>query len=106
MRQRSDQGLAADELPEVGVQAPELLLNGEDAAGVVDRRLDLEPVADDARVAEQPLDVGRPEARDRAGVEACERAAVALALPQDRRPGEARLRAFSVSISNRCAVVV
>src|SRR5215210_4747191 len=47
-----DECLAFHEPPEVGVQAPELLLNGEDAARVADRRLDIEPVADDARVAE------------------------------------------------------
>src|SRR6185437_6363772 len=47
----------------------------------------------DAGVGHQPLDVGRPEPGDGLCVEAGEGAAVALALAQDGRPGEPRLRA-------------
>src|SRR5262245_32402544 len=47
---------------------------------VVDRRLDLAAVADDRRVAEEPVDVARPEPRDPPEVEAGEGAPERLAL--------------------------
>src|SRR5262245_60690724 len=82
--------LAVDEAPEVLAQALEL----EDAAGIVDGRLDLEPVADDAGIGEQALDLLVREAGDFRRVEAAERLAIALTLAQDRRPREAGLRAL------------
>ena len=36
---------------------------------IVDDRLDLEPVADDPRIGEQAVDIGRPERRDMVDVE-------------------------------------
>jgi hypothetical protein len=53
---------------------------------VRDRALDLQPVANDGAVAEQPLDVTLVEARDAFDVEVRERAPVALTLPENRRP--------------------
>src|SRR5207342_1303308 len=68
--------LAVDEAPEVVAQALEL----EDAFRIVHRRLDLEPVADDAGIGEEALDLGVREARNLAGVEVRERLSVAVAL--------------------------
>jgi hypothetical protein len=48
-------------------------------------------MADDARVAQQPLHVARAEARHLAEVEAAKRAAEILALGEDRAPAQARL---------------
>src|SRR5262249_18742731 len=59
-----------------------------------DRCLDLAAVADDARVREEPLDVRVAEACDRVGLETGEGGAEALALTQDRQPGETRLEAL------------
>src|SRR5690606_31526591 len=86
--------LAADEAPDVSIEAAELLLHGEEAAGVRDRGLDLLPVADDAGIGEQPLDRAAVEARDARRVEIGERAPVAVALAENRPPREARLRGF------------
>src|SRR4029453_19111067 len=83
-------GLATDEAPHELTEAPGL----EHGLGVGDRRLDLEPVADDARVTHEPVDVARPELRHLLRVEAGERAAGAVAFVQDRRPREACLGAL------------
>jgi hypothetical protein len=56
--------------------------------------LELQPVAHDGPVAEQALNVARLEPRHPLNVEARERAAVALALVQDRRPREPGLSAL------------
>ena len=74
-------------------------------AGVVEHRFDLAAVADDAGVAEQALDVGGAEARDRLGVEVGEGAAEVLALAQDRQPGQARLEALEAELLEQVAVV-
>src|SRR5919204_2653588 len=86
-----DDRLAADERPEVRVERAVLLLYLEHALRVRHRRLDLEPVADDACVAQELLWVEPGDAR---GDEARERGAIAVALVQDRRPGEPGLRAL------------
>src|SRR5439155_7059353 len=81
---------AADERPQVCVEAPEL----ERRSGVPDRGFDLRAVADDSGVGQEPLDVTRPERSDALDVEPRERLPVALPLAQDRRPGEACLCAL------------
>src|SRR5262245_49281360 len=48
--------LAADELPDVLVERAVLALDLEERARVGDRRLDLGPVTDDARVTHETLD--------------------------------------------------
>src|SRR5258705_87476 len=47
--------LAADELPEIRVETAEFFLHSEEGFRVLDRRVDLEPVADDAGVSEKRL---------------------------------------------------
>ena len=101
-----DDRLATDEGPEVFRKAAELVLHREHAARVGDRGLDLEPVADDSRELHQPLDRALVEARDALGVEIRERFAIARPLVQDRRPGEARLRALEDQELELRAVVV
>src|SRR5215472_16784243 len=58
---------------------------------VLDHRLDLEPVADNAGVAEQPADVARAEARDLVDVVGREGAGERSALLQHREPRQAGL---------------
>jgi len=53
---------------------------------VLDRRLDLEPVADDARIAEQPIDIGGLEGSDAIDVEFSECCAEGRTLPEYRQP--------------------
>src|SRR5690606_19045043 len=60
-------------------------------AGVLHRRLDLGPVADDAGVGEQPGDIPLLVRGDRLDPEAVERGPERGALAQDGEPGEAGL---------------
>src|SRR3954452_15791478 len=62
--------------------------------GVGDGRLDLRPVAHDAGVAEQPLDVPVGEAGNRLDAEAFERFPERRSLAQDHEPGQAGLEAL------------
>src|SRR2546425_655748 len=85
-------GVPADELPDKGVEAPVLAPDRQERTRVGDRRFDLRPVADDARVLHEAPDPGVGVADDLARVEAIERRAVRGALSQDRRPAQPRLR--------------
>src|SRR5690606_25183585 len=77
--------------PHVRVEAAELLLHLEKAPRVRDRRLDLLPIADQARIGEQPLDRTAVEAGDARGIEAGECAPIALALAEHRAPAQSGL---------------
>ncbi len=82
--------IATDEL---GERLP-LLMHRGGGLGVVDRRLDLAAVADDAGVLQEPVDVALAEARDRLDVEVREGGPEVLALAQDREPGQPGLKAL------------
>ena len=69
------QWLAADEAPAVARKAAEFLLDLEETACVLDGRLDLEPVAHDARKQQQLRDLARVETSDLRGIEIRERLA-------------------------------
>src|SRR5262245_10073418 len=86
--------LAAGEAPQEPVEAAELALDREEGPGVRHRAVDLQAVAHDAGVLHEPRAPRGREARDPRGIEARERAAVGFALPEDRVPAEARLRAL------------
>ena len=79
------------EAPEERRQGAVLFDHGQGGARVGQRRLDLEPVADDAGVGHQALAVGVAERRDRGDVEVRERRPERRPLAQDRQPREARL---------------
>jgi len=64
----------------------------EERARVRDDALDLPAVAHDRGVADEPLDPARVETGNARRVESGERLPVAVALREDRAPGEARLR--------------
>jgi len=87
-------GRSADEPPDVAVKAAELTLNGQERAGIRDRRIDLEPVAHDARILHQPGALFPAEARDFVWIEAGKRLAVVFAFLEYRVPRQSRLRAF------------
>src|SRR3954468_13363340 len=89
-----DDWLAADEAPDVRIEADELALHGEKRLGVADGRVDLQPVAHDALVLHQLAQRRRREARYLRRVEAGKGAAIGVALAQDRLPAKARLGAF------------
>ncbi len=82
------------EAPLVGGETAELVLHAQEGAGVRDRGGDLEPVADDARVAEQRFHPAGRVARHARRIEAVERLAVGLAPGEHEVPAEPRLRPF------------
>ena len=69
-------------------QRPALLVERHDGSGVGDGCLHLGPIADDARVREEPGDVVVAVAGDDVGLEAVERLAEARALAEDDQPRE------------------
>src|SRR5262245_52634364 len=92
-------------LPEVLRQRSEFLAQFDGALGVVDRRLDLAAMANDAFVAQQPADIASRVTRDAVDVEAGKRAAEVLPFPQDRDPAQARLKAFETDLLEQTRVV-
>ena len=82
-----DDGPAIHETPDIGVEAPEFLGNREEGASILDRRLDLSPVPDNARVQEELFDSRRGESGQLRGIEtgvggATSSLALSLSLPQ------------------------
>src|SRR5262249_10235520 len=86
--------LASDEAPDEAVEAAQLGPEREVRAGVLDRRPDLEPVSHDTGIGAKRAHLCGPGGGNFAGIEAVEGAPVAGALPENRDPGEAGLRAF------------
>src|SRR2546430_11504462 len=93
------------EAPYVGGEAAELIHQIGVAAGVVDRRVDLRPVADDARVSHQSGRVAGAEAGDRLGLESAKRGAKVLPLAQDGHPAEPRHEAFEAELLEQPPIV-
>src|SRR5262249_49019488 len=85
---------AADKLPDVAIETAEFFLDFEKSLGIRDRGLDLQPVAYDAGIVHQSLDLVGFEARDFLRVKAAECFAISLALVEDRGPAQTSLRAF------------
>jgi hypothetical protein len=98
--------LPADELPNVLVEAPELLLHREKRFRVLDRRVNLQFVANNARVREELLDFARIVSRNFVRLEIIESAPVVLSLFQDGNPAQAGLGAFENQELEQQAVVV
>jgi hypothetical protein len=93
-------------LPDPGVEAAELLLDGEERPGVGDGSGDLEPVADDSGVGEQQRGLFGAIAGDGRGVELSEGRAIPLALFEDGLPTETCLGAFEDEQLEESAVVM
>lgn len=88
------------------IERPVLAPHREQRARVADRRADLTGVTYDSGIAEQAPHVPRGEARDLHGIEPRERAAVPVALVEDRLPREAGLCAFEDEQLEEPAVLV
>jgi hypothetical protein len=98
--------LAADKLPDVAIEAAELFLDLEECLGVGDGRGDLEPVAHNAGIVHEPLDLVRIEARDLRRIKAVECLAIRLALVEDRGPAQTGLGPFKNQELEEHSVVV
>ena len=75
------------------------------AGGVVDRRFDLRPVAHDAGVLHQALNVLPTEAGHLSRLETSKHLTKALPLPEDRDPREPGLEAFEADLLEQASVV-
>ena len=62
-----------------------------DAPRILGCRFDFEPIADDPRIAEQAVGIGRPEASDTVDVEIGKGGAKRRAFLEDCQPGQSRL---------------
>ena len=69
-------------------EAAVLALEGQDGAGVLNRGLDLQPVADDTGVVSQRLHLGRPKAGHGAYAPVVERRSESVSLVQNHAPGQ------------------
>src|SRR5262249_21736026 len=94
------------ERPDVAVERAVLATDGEEGAGVGDRRLDLATVPNDAGIVQQTANLRRRIARDLLGVEAIEGLPVRRALAEDRRPGQPGLGALDDQAFEQPGVVV
>ena len=65
-----------------------------DATCIADDRFDLEPVADDAGILQQAVDIGLPKTRDPVDLELGEGGAEGRTLLQHRKPGQPGLVDF------------
>src|SRR5208282_928170 len=85
---------ASDKLPNIAVERSALFLHRQKCPGITYRRSDLQPVADDSLIAQQPLGLPPVVACDFLRVESGKRRTIIFTLPQDRVPAQTRLRAF------------
>ncbi len=69
-------------------EAAVLALEGQDSAGVLNRGLDLQPVADDTGVVSRRLHLGRPKAGHGAYAPVVERRSESVSLVQNHAPGQ------------------
>jgi hypothetical protein len=97
---------ATDKAPHVGIKTPELVLYRKEGHRIAHGTLDLESVANNARIPEQALDSGRPEAGHCRGIETGEGAPIGFALLEYRLPAEASLRTLERQELEEDAVVV
>ena len=84
----------AYELPDVAVERAEFFLDGKEGFGVLNGGGDLEPVANDAGIAQQNRQFAAIVAGDTLRVEAVEGGAIVLAFLQDGVPTQSGLSAF------------
>ena len=70
-----------------GTEGPLLRRQRLDAPSICDRRIDLQAVADDAGVRQQPLNIGRPVCRNLAHIKAVKSAAEVVYFLQNGEPG-------------------
>src|SRR2546425_12749128 len=82
------------ELPDVRVEAPELLLHDQEGFGIPDGGRDLRSVPDDARVDQERSNLLRIVLGDSHRIKYVERVSERLAFLQDREPREIRLCPF------------
>lgn len=92
--------------PEIAVKGAEFLLNGEEDSGILNRRLDLAPVADDSRVRHQRLYLVRAILSDHSRIEIVKGPAKRHPLFQNRQPGQPSLKALQKEHLKELSVIM
>src|SRR4029079_9377331 len=82
----------AQQGPQIGVERAEFALNLEEGLRIADRTVDLETIANNTRILEQPLNLGWREARHPRRIEFGECGPIVLAPLEDRLAARGRLR--------------
>src|SRR5205807_3264325 len=85
---------AADELPNVFIKAAELFLYRHERARILYSRVNLQPVANDSRIAKKFRNPLLAIPRHLFRIEVIERVSIVPALAQNRLPTQTGLRAF------------
>ena len=88
------QRLASDKPPDVTIERAELVLHRQKRLGVPYCRRDLQPVADDSLIAQQPFGLAAVIAGDLLCIEPIKGGAIIFALLQNGVPAQAGLRPF------------
>src|SRR5262249_15063407 len=99
-------GTAADEAPKISIKAAKFLLHLQVGSSVLDRRLYLKPVSDDAGIGEQLHDPLRCEPRNRVRLEVRESGPVAIAFLENCFPAQSGLGALQHQEFEETAVIV
>ncbi len=98
--------MSADEVPDIGVETSELLLDRQKCSCILNGRCDLRSVADETRIEQQSLQFGLVVSRDTSWVEATEGAAIVLPLIENGRPTQSGLGAFEDQELEQPAIIV
>src|SRR5689334_19131577 len=99
-------GAAVDELPAIRVEAAVFFPHCQKRPGVLHRRSDLRAVPDDPGIGGELVDPRCGVSRNLLWIEVAERATVAIALVEDDRPTESRLRGLKYQELEMRAIVV
>ena len=97
---------AANEGPDVCVEASELALHGQKVFRVCDRTIDFEPVSNDTRIPQKAGDAIVSESRDFGRIKAGKRGAIGFTLVENGLPAQARLRSFEREELEQYAIVM
>jgi len=97
---------ATDKIPEVSIETAELFPDCEKRVRILDRRCNLQSVAHDSGVAEQPFYIARAVTRDLLRTKTVERFAIILAFLENRRPAQPGLCAFEDQKFKQLSIVV
>lgn len=97
---------AADEAPKVGVETAELFLYRKERFRILNRSRNLEAIADNPGIAEQPFHLARAVAGDFLGAKSIKRFSVIVPFFQNCYPAQSCLRAFQDQKFKELPIVV
>ena len=97
---------SANQVPNVGVEAPAFALNRSERLGVLYCTDDLQTIANNARITKETFDSRRGESGYSRRIKIGERVAIRIAFLENRLPTQASLRTFQSQKLEKNSVVV